>query len=146
MSILSESIVESIQKNLPSAVAGELSLYITQAKNNEDTIKEQREEIISLRAYESKLLIEKQTWIDVGARTNILEAKEKDLTLRESKSALIEANYRAEEAKIRAEGLYRLVELAFKSPVYRSSYSDNGSLNGQSSYRSGGNESRIEIQ
>jgi hypothetical protein len=126
---LLDEIQESISKNLPSQVAGELKVYLEKAQNNEIELKEIKESYKLLKeTYEAqnKKLYEYDRNLEaMQSQTERLNKVERELEKRELKLDNTLLQIRLEESDKRASEAVNFVGMVFKSPVYRKSLTEN---------------------
>lgn len=116
---LSADIKAAIQKNLPAEVADSLRAYLAQAEKDKTEI----EQLNSTVKGQGQLVADQRASIDSLtaklAKHADLDGREKIVSEREHKIKVEIAELKMTEAEKRATELRNVLEIVFKSPVYR---------------------------
>jgi len=142
---MSLEIQESIQKNLPAQVAGELKTYLERAQKNETELERVSKNYLELQKIyeEQKKSLQAYTAevTEMNKFAEKLEKLEKILAEREFKLDMTVLKVKLEESEKRSQEAVNIVGLVFKSPVYRRNIQEN--LYNQQIYDNNGQQQNV---
>lgn len=124
---MNKEISAAIKKNLPSEVGNLLKTRLEQADGMELTIQKLKTEVMQLSKQYQEMSDKVHSDETRKSKIEKYEEIKKEALELEGKQELFEAKLRLEETQKRTDELRGVMEIVFKSPVYRKNIVSNGS-------------------
>ena len=116
---MNKEIKDIIEKNLPAQVGEVLQEHLAKCDQESAENKRMHVELEKTNEARSRLLEQLQNYQLLDERNRTLEQREKDVSEKERDRKVFEAELKRDESEKRSNDLYSIVQLVFKSPVYK---------------------------